>query len=280
MKNLDFHNQQHGYMHANNLLTSYALKDEDLASKDSSSTRMSNTSRDSKSQTDMNRDVLTRDSNTCVFCNRQNPDLTLIGAHVFNRAERKDLADGDWLQTLIDLKFGHLYGVSNGLCLCSTCHDLYDANLICLKIEEGKYFVECSEAARFDSFCPCREHAKSIHRKLITPKIPQLWPSTSLLEHRWRRYLENLDRIKTNPEEQYRCPNCARLFKTACGLVKHYKTASCYNQQKEIATVGKHILRWVRFPDQDRDVRSYEALGAANAEMEQEVIEALQGLPI
>jgi hypothetical protein len=221
-----------------------------------SSDNISNLSRDSHNQTDMNRDCLNRDDNRCVFCMRRGEDLTLVAAHVFNLAEKKKIDGFEWLDVMATLQFCHLYGVVNGLCLCPTCHMLFDANLICLRREGGDYVVECSPGARFDRFCTYNDHASQIHGNVIQQRRPELFPSERLVNHRYERYLAAQATERCG--DQYRCPACGHPYKQSSALVSHYMGVACRNEATEVFKVGK--FKNVRNPDPERDQRSMAAL--------------------
>mmetsp|Transcript_19162 Transcript_19162/g.26393 ORF Transcript_19162/g.26393 Transcript_19162/m.26393 type:complete len:105 (+) Transcript_19162:231-545(+) len=87
-------------------------------------------------QTNFHQRVLTRDGSICVFCNNKRK-AELKAAHLFDIFRAKDIPknDPDFLQ---QYEITELYDTSNGITLCSECHDVFDALLCCVQLRRDK----------------------------------------------------------------------------------------------------------------------------------------------
>ena len=80
--------------------------------------------------------VLTRDGSACIFCHK-NRKANLKAAHLFDIFRAKDIPvdDPDFLQ---QYEITDLYDTSNGITLCSECHDVFDALLCCVEVRSNE----------------------------------------------------------------------------------------------------------------------------------------------
>jgi hypothetical protein len=69
----------------------------------------------------------------CVACGSIETE-TLQGAHVYPFEWRKELSKHS-----AHLEIGHVFETSNGVCLCVSCHSLFDRGYWCVKL--GKFYV-------------------------------------------------------------------------------------------------------------------------------------------
>eukprot|EP01036_Dinobryon_divergens_P036466 gene36466-47485_t len=172
-------------------------------------TNNSNSSRGSV-QGNFHQRVLTRDNSTCVFCSNKRT-AELKAAHLFDIFRAKDIPEND-PAFLHQYGITDLYDTSNGITLCSECHDVFDALLCC---------VWSSPAFQ------CKWTALNGAQVAVPSKRLMLknWPPPMLFKFREDKFKERvIERYKLAEDLPNVCSKCGRRCKSVGGLAAHSRS--------------------------------------------------------
>jgi hypothetical protein len=183
-------------------------------------------------QANFHQRVLTRDGCSCVFC-KSSVKAHLKAAHIFDvfRAEDIPNEDTDFLQQYEILD---LYDTSNGITLCSECHDVFDALLCCIKVTVQNGVVISHKIVVANAVKSSPEFTEKWSRldgaDVTVPTKSILlkhWPPAELFLFREAKYNEyTLKRHQLAQDLPTVC-KCGKRTKSAAGLANHMRSKSC-----------------------------------------------------
>jgi hypothetical protein len=196
-------------------------------------TNNSNSSRGSV-QGNFHQRVLTRDNSTCVFCSNKRT-AELKAAHLFDIFRAKDIPEND-PDFLHQYGITDLYDTSNGITLCSECHDVFDALLCCVEVrmsEDGSitdHIIIVANALLSSPAFQCKWTALNGAQVAVPSKRLMLknWPPPMLLKFREDKFKERvIERHKLAEDLPNICTKCGRRCKSVGGLAAHSRSKVC-----------------------------------------------------
>jgi hypothetical protein len=170
----------------------------------------SSSSRNSQVQQEFARSVLSRDGSRCVVCDSpENPQA----AHVYN-VERRPTRE-----TLRRNGINGIFEAANGLTMCTTCHRLYDAHILCADpvtqrvVVAGAYLHWGDEKDKY---------ATLVKSERVVRSSSPGWLPQALLQDRWEQYQQASERrrVQCDAYPEF-CGRCWLRWKTKRGLEKH-----------------------------------------------------------
>jgi len=172
----------------------------------------------------------------CVACGSIETE-TLQGAHVYPFEWRKELSKHS-----AQKEIGHVFETSNGVCLCVSCHCLFDRGYWCVKL--GKFYV--SEALEGSGAKVVEMHGKlfpAFLRRVEGAAIPgeeaRLFPGS----HTWaarEAYFEKKrsDRHEAQGKAKAHCSKCCEPFQVDGTALKNHQM-SCSGMTRRYFTPVK-----------------------------------------
>jgi hypothetical protein len=169
-----------------------------------------------------------------LFCNST---ADLIAAHIIDESCHADVT------LLNSLGITETFETANGMILCNSCHDAFDAKLVCVDADSGKLIV-ADALAQAEGFCD--KWAPLIGSLVRTPqnaKFVHLWPSHELFVYHQMRYNAYAnERRKAALEKPLVCPLCKRFrVVEAHHLSRHMNSRMCVELQTAPPTVKAHL---------------------------------------
>ena len=175
--------------------------------------------------------VLTRDGCSCVFCGNC-VKAHLKAAHIFDVFRAADIPDDD-VDFLQHHKILNLYDTSNGITLCSECHDVFDALLCCVKVvvEDDVMSHKIVVANALKSSPEFTEKWSQLDgadvRVPTEPLRLKHWPPIELFLFREAKYDENTVKRHQLAQDLPTICKCGKRTKSAAGLANHMRSKAC-----------------------------------------------------
>ena len=127
------------------------------------------------------------------------------------------------------------YCVQNGLTLCMDCHNLFDALLCYVEVNENESGLITCELVVADCVILDdglkKKWLRLNHTQIRLPEDPRkmkLWPTKQVLQFRKEKFLEySNQRHNETIELKFVCPKCNSKVKTSRGLLAHMKSKKC-----------------------------------------------------
>lgn len=218
--------------------------DDNSSSKVSVVSDLTNHSRGSV-QSNFHQRVLTRDCSCCVFCGDQ-VKAHLFAAHIFDvfRAADIPIEDAAFLQQFEILD---LYDTSNGITLCSECHDVFDALLCCVQVEcdsngaaINHKIVVANALKSSGEFAEkwSRLDGASV-RVPTTPLMLKHWPPAELFKFRKDKYDEYTVKRRQLAEDLPNVCKYGKRTKTTAGLANHMRSKQCLERMTSQSNKSK-----------------------------------------
>ena len=184
--------------------------------------------------------VLQRDGARCVFCGGE--DGGVAAAHL---VEDNKHAEASLLESLglVDT-----FDTTNGITLCSECHDAFDAHLVyvdsstgCLKVARALEFARGFQ----DKWAPLQGRRV----RIPPPLYAQSWPMPALFDYGRALFEADGAARRANVMRCAQiCPLChLRRFATTQGLARHMHRATCREIQAAPVRAASR-LRLLRTP--------------------------------
>jgi len=181
----------------------------------SSSSVRSGSSRSSTDQRAFAEAVYTRDGKQCVVsaCEAKQVEA----AHIVPVGEARS-AEGKAAAGLL-----MLYEPRNGLCLCTTCHDYFDAGLWFIDPSGSRNTIVASSALTANDPDWAQRDGEAV-RLPSSPALRDSWPSKRILQVQQAFFQQKkAERHSDVLERPYSCPSCLRRFVTNGDAFKLHK---------------------------------------------------------
>lgn len=175
--------------------------------------------------------VLTRDGCCCVFCGNC-VKAHLKAAHIFDVFRAADIPDED-ADFLQQYEILDLYDTSNGITLCSECHNVFDALLCCVKVmvEDDVTSHKIVVANALKSSPEFAEKWSQLDgadvRVPTKPTLLKHWPPAELFLFREAKYDEYTVKRHQLAQDLPTVCKCGKRTKSAAGLANHMRSKSC-----------------------------------------------------
>lgn len=182
-------------------------------------------------QSNFHQRVLTRDGSCCVFCGVNNK-AHLGAAHIFDVFRAEDIPDND-VTFLQQYEIIDLYDTSNGITLCNECHNVFDALLCCVRVEERDSIVThkivvataLKDSPEFADKWTALDGADV--RVPMKPLLLKHWPPQELFQFRELKFDEYAVKRQQLKQDLPNVCKCGKITKSVAGLARHMQSKTC-----------------------------------------------------